>query len=215
MLEWLILKPWIWVWMEAELASPIDFQHLHQGKLSSTAPACSHSASTGKRQRQLSCSHATAGQAHLSQLQQDQLYCADQVRFRAALSHVLKLVRGWASSPALISSGPTLPPTIVREEWGGRERGPLSLAHTTAWQTSCRPTCPCSYTQGQLTCSLATMALLCCHCKVQGLHSWVLQSVRGRKTFLTLMILGPALLPTAGSKQHGGEINLLKCGHFS
>ena len=68
----------IWAWVVAELVSvPALPYPSHQGKFSSTAPARPPNAATGRRQGQLSCSHAL-GAAYPHPQLLSQLHCAAQ-----------------------------------------------------------------------------------------------------------------------------------------
>jgi hypothetical protein len=88
---------------------PAVFHPHHQSKLSNTALATVPNAASGKGQ--LSCSQGLQP-VHQHPCQQDQLYCAEQVRCRGMLSQVLQMVRGWDSSPAFTTSEPAHLPLL-------------------------------------------------------------------------------------------------------
>lgn len=88
---------------------------------------------------------------------QGQLYCVVLVRGRGHFSKVLQLVRGRKQSPALMTSGPALPPAIGSK---GCSFSPLHTPSYGKWEVE--PDLPCSrswggsthhYWYGQLYCA--------------------------------------------------------------
>ena len=98
--------------MVAELVSllPIPHSH-HQGEFFNTVPARTCSATPGRRQGQLSCSHALRADSPAPTPPEPAPLCCS-VKAWGPLSRVLQLSRGWASSPALGARSPSHVPFI-------------------------------------------------------------------------------------------------------